>query len=407
VRALSHGNVKASWKAVRRNRARSFLTMLGIIIGVSSVISVVSIGEGVKHQVTQQINHVGDSVITVRAGQLSTSVNNRFNLLSGLRVNGSLSPNDLSSVQQSAKGSTVVPLAVIGGTVSADKGVYRTGPVIATNQDLPRILNQSMEYGAFFPSGVNTNVAILGVNAAQRMFNDEVPLGDTFTFMGQQFTVGGIFNTFYTPPLSTDIDFNNAIYIPYTIGQQLTNNSLLPYEILVKPASLNQVNKTVSTIRSGLIKNHGDSNDFSVLKESQTEAATDSVLSLLTELIGGAAAISLFVGGIGIMNITLVSVTERMHEIGIRKAVGATNRQILNEFMTEAIVLSVTGGLLGIVAAGVVDIVLRLTTSLAPVMQWQVVVLAAGLSIIIGILFGTAPALKAARKDPIAALRNE
>jgi putative ABC transport system permease protein len=154
-------------------------------------------------------------------------------------------------------------------------------------------------------------------------------------------------------------------------------------------------------------KNHDGTKDFSVLQASDSLAATISVLGLLTKLTVIAAGISLFVGGIGIMNITLVSVTERLHEIGIRKAVGATNRQILGEFVTEAVLLTLTGAILGILVSLAINVVLRTLTDIQPVVQWQPIVAASGISIIIGILFGSVPALKAARKDPISALRGE
>ena len=136
-------------------------------------------------------------------------------------------------------------------------------------------------------------------------------------------------------------------------------------------------------------------------------ATTDDVLNLLTKLIAGTAAISLLVGGIGIMNVMLVSVAERMHEIGIRKAVGATNRQILNQFLIESSLLSLIGGILGILLAGAVVLFIRLATNLTPVISWQIVLLATVVSFLVGIVFGTAPALKAARKAPIEALRSE
>jgi ABC-type antimicrobial peptide transport system permease subunit len=144
-----------------------------------------------------------------------------------------------------------------------------------------------------------------------------------------------------------------------------------------------------------------------VLKQSENISAANGVLSLLTQLIGGIAAISLLVGGIGIMDVMLVSVTERMHEIGIRKAIGATNRQILSQFLTEATVLSVGGGIIGVLVSLIVDFLLRLFTDLRPVISWQVVAIAVLVSTVVGIVFGTVPALKAARKDPIEALRTE
>jgi len=408
MRSLTRGNIKAARLAIKRNRGRSFLTMLGIIIGVASVITVASIGEGIKHQVSGQINHYGTNLITVRPGEATTSSGNRLQLLTGLHVAGNLSAKDLATVRQVARGATVVPLAVVSGGIKGELGEYNGGPVIATTENLPQVLNQSVAYGNFFGlEDDQNNYAILGEHAAEKLFTAQVPLGHSFTFRGQEFQVRGIFNNFASSPISTDIDYNNAIYIPYTTGQQLTNNNILPYELLVKAPSARAVDPMVQTIKSALLKNHGDASDFSVLKASDAIATTSDVLNLLTELIIGAAAISLLVGGVGIMNITLVSVTERMREIGIRKAVGATNRQILSEFMAEAIVLSVTGAILGIVVAGVTVVILRLTTSLTPVVQWPVVVVAAGVSMLVGIVFGSAPALKAARKDPITALRNE
>ena len=144
-----------------------------------------------------------------------------------------------------------------------------------------------------------------------------------------------------------------------------------------------------------------------MLQQSQSVVGTNGVLELLTRLIAGVAAISLLVGGIGIMNVMLVSVAERTHEIGIRKAVGATNRQILSQFMIESSTLSFTGGVIGITLAYLIDLSLRLATNLQPLISWQIVVVASGVSLLVGIIFGSVPALKAARKDPIEALRGE
>src|SRR6185437_6322582 len=146
---------------------------------------------------------------------------------------------------------------------------------------------------------------------------------------------------------------------------------------------------------------------FEVLSGNQNLVASDTILDLLTRLIAGIAAISLLVGGIGIMDVMLVSVTERMHEIGIRKALGATNRQILSQFLIESTVLSLTGGLIGILISLLIDYLLRIFTTLTPEISWQAVVVATVVSFLVGITFGSIPALKAARKDPIDALRND
>jgi len=403
----TRGNIKIAIAMLRANKGRSLLTMLGIIIGVVAVITVVGIGQGIKHQVSARINHVGQDLITVQPATAKAS-NSVLNALSPVRLSGGLAADDLHTVTTTPGVARAAALGVVPGTVKANGKTYTAGPVIATNPDLAVILNQNLQYGAFFaPNDVDSSVAVLGANVATTLFGQPAPLGQNFTFRGQTFVVNGIFNDFASAPLSSDADFNNTIFIPYSMAQLLTNNNASIYEILAKPTDSGKLASVRHDIDQRLYKLHGNSHDVVVLEQSQVADETNGVLNLLTELIAGAAAVSLLVGGIGIMNIMLVSVTERMHEVGIRKAVGATNRQILIAFLTEATVLSITGGIIGIVIAFIIDICLRIFTSLTPIVSWQVVLLAAGVSIAVGIIFGSVPALKAARKDPIVALRNE
>lgn len=162
-----------------------------------------------------------------------------------------------------------------------------------------------------------------------------------------------------------------------------------------------------AAVHAKLLDNHGQQEDFTVLKASETEQVAKSTVSIATSFVVGIAAISLLVGGIGIMNIMFVSVTERTREIGVRKSLGATNRQIYSQFMIEAAVLSIVGGIAGIFLAGAATAVIRVTTALQPAITWEIVLIAVGVSAITGIVFGTAPAVKAARKDPIESLRYE
>ncbi|HWT56067.1 MAG TPA: ABC transporter permease [Candidatus Microsaccharimonas sp.] len=407
MRSLTRENLRNARKVIQTHRGRSYMTMLGIVIGIASVVTVASIGEGIKHQVVGQVNHAGDTLITVRPGA-DLSVHGSLRSLIAPRATGSLSAKDAMAVSHTAHVSLSTPLALVTGTLTANHGSYTAGPVVGVGNDLPRLVNQTVAYGAFFTDDdAGQNVAVLGAHAAQTLFDSEVPLGQTFTFRGKQFIVDGVLNEFPTVALSSDISYNDAVFIPYSTARLLTDNSVQPYEVLAKADSKQSVDAAVQSVNATLLKNHGGTKDFSVLKASDDLAATNSVLNLLTELTMIAAGISLFVGGIGIMNITLVSVTERLHEIGIRKAVGATNRQILNEFVAEAVVLSVFGAIAGIIVSLAINLVLRIMTNIAPVVQWQVLVGATLVSVCIGILFGSVPALKAARKDPIAALRGE
>jgi putative ABC transport system permease protein len=411
MKSLTRGHLKAGVDSVRGAKLRSFWTILGVIIGVTSVIMVVGIGDGIKQQIADQIHQFGKDLITVQPSQLHSGADlsiNNINLLSGLNVTGSLSSQEVTAVNNSSGVSEAAPLSFVQGTVKGYNGVYKQGTVIGTTAALPSLLNQSLAYGSFLDSGtVGTNVAVLGENAANKLFNEDVPLGRSFTFDGQQFIVLGIFNQFNNTPLSQATNYNNAIFIPYDVAESISNNTALTYEILAKPGDSKQTEQTVHNIRQSLSYVQGGQDNYSVLQESQNLANSNSVLDLLTHLIAGVAAISLLVGGIGIMNVMLVSVAERTHEIGIRKAVGATNRQILSQFMVESTLLSLVGGFIGVALAFFIDIWLRLLTSLTPIIGWQIVVLAFGVSLMIGIIFGSIPALKAAHKEPIDALRAD
>jgi ABC-type antimicrobial peptide transport system permease subunit len=409
MKSLSRGHFKTGIDSVRGAKLRSFWTMLGIIIGVASVISVVSIGEGIKQQIGGQIHHLGQNLITVKPAQVHTGSGSGGNaeVISGLNVSGPLSIKDVDIVNATKGVAASAPLTIAGGTVRGDNGNYSDGFVIGTTSALPGLLNQSMTYGAFFSSDdEGTNVAVLGQHAAEALFNEDVPLGRSFTFHGQPFIVRGIFNQFTTAPLSQQANFNNAIFIPNDVAESLSKNTAPTYEVLARPAA-GQTAAVVTKLQKTLDSAHGGQSGLSVMSGNQDVTASDGILELLTRLIAGVAAISLLVGGIGIMNVMLVSVAERMHEIGIRKAVGATNRQIMSQFMIESSALSLAGGVIGIALAFLIDAGLRVFTNLRPDVSWQVVLLASGVSLLVGVIFGTVPAFKAARKDPIEALRSE
>jgi putative ABC transport system permease protein len=409
----SRGNLKMAIVSLRASRGRNFLTMLGIIIGIVAVVTVVGIGEGVKQQVAQQITHFGKDLITVRPGRIANrgaakTIENT-DLLFGLNSISGLTEQDLHTVQKTSHVTLAAPLGVVPGSLQIDNGpIIDNGLVLATNADLPGVLNQAVRYGSFFDkSNEQDNIAVIGRQTAQDLFQESVPLGRQFTFRGQTFIVRGVMSDFDTTPLSPTASFNNAIFIPYQTANRVTNSNTQMYTVLAKPDDPKRTNATLATINQNLLKAHGGQRDFTVLNQAQNVANSSDVLNLLTTMISGVAAISLLVGGVGIMNIMLVSVTERMHEIGVRKAIGATNRQILAQFVMEATVLSVAGGVIGMLLALFIDLLLHAYTNLKPVISWQAMAIATLVSIAIGIIFGAAPAIKAARKDPIEALRHE
>jgi putative ABC transport system permease protein len=411
VSSISRSNVKMALDSVRSTRWRSMLTMLGIIIGIVSVVMVVGIGEGVKREVAHQIDQFGKDLITVRPGKVlqdSKRTAANTDLLFGLNSISGLTERDLKTVQESQHVRLAAPLALVSGSVRAGDRKLDQSMVLATNASLPEALNRSVPYGEFFGSDdEDANVAVIGRNVAEALFDDFVPLGQSFEFRGETFIVRGMFDSFKSTPLSPASNFNNAIFIPHKVAEGLTGNSTQMYSILAKPDKPENTQAAIASIHARLLKSHGGEEDFSVLDQEQNLAASSNVLSLITTMIAAVAGISLLVGGVGIMNIMLASVTERMHEIGVRKAIGATNRQILNQFVLEASVLSLVGGVIGVAVSLAGVFLLRTYTSLKPVISLEAIVVATAASLIIGVVFGAAPAIKAASKDPIEALRHE
>jgi ABC-type antimicrobial peptide transport system permease subunit len=415
---LLRGNAKITIESLKNTKWRSFLTMTGIIIGIVSVVTVVGIGEGVKREVTEQISQFGTDLITVRPGTVDTGhgrdhVVPNTDVLFGMNSLSGLSESDLRTVQKSDHVRLAAPLSVVPGTVKAGGKKRDHSLVLATNASLPEALNQKVSHGEFFKDNSSDvtqqspNTAVLGRSAAQELFNDFVPLGKSFEFRGETFIVRGMFDEFEGTPLSPASNFNNAIFIPYQKAEELTKGNSQMYSILVKPDQSENETAAIASINENLRREHGGEQDFTVLNQQQSIASSSNVLDLLTTMIAAVAAISLLVGGVGIMNIMLASVTERMHEIGVRKAIGATNRQILNQFLLESTVLSLVGGVIGVIVSVALVLGLKAYTSLDPIVSWQAILVAVGTSVAIGIIFGTAPAIKAARKDPIEALRHE
>lgn len=404
MRSLTHGSLGLAYKTIKANRGRSYATMLGIIMAVMSVIVVVSIGEGAKIQIRDQIGSLAENVISVRPG------NSGGGLISKIEYEQSatLSNQDVRALSSVETIESITPLAPIDGAVRADdgKGTF-SGSVVGTGAELAKILNRKVEFGAFFSEKQETErMAVIGSGVASKLFGEPVPLGRSLSFRGQEFVVIGVFQQINSVPLSVEMDFNSTVFIPYEVAQNFGRDTLPVREILVETKSVALVSQTANRINDKLLAVHGGQQSFSVLTRAEDNNSESEILDLITALVIGAAIISLILGGIGIMNVMLVSVTERMREIGVRKAVGATNRQILSQFVAEASVLSGLGFVVGALLSVIALVLINLFTPLKPVLPWEIIVICALSTLFIGIIFGSAPAIKAARKNPIDALRG-
>lgn len=398
-------DVSMAIQTMRASRARSVLTMLGVIIAVAAVTSVVSIGNGIKTSLARQANQYSENVISVRPAQLSGSEGPLSSVTSASAV-AALTQKDADAIYDLTYVESSVPLSIVGTSAKAD-GEFK-GVVFAANSDLPTVLSPDLDVGSFYtPKDSSSNVAVLGANAADALFDQNVPLGRSFSVRGQQFIVSGVLSEFPTTPFSNDANFNNAIFVSDSAKQALAPGGAPVYEILVKIADKQYLSEAERDITNTLAKIHGSKEDFEVLTPEKMATESTATFDLITDLTLAAAIITLLVSGVGIMNVMLVSVTERTHEIGIRKALGATNRQILGQFVTEAATLCVAGSIIGAIIAFLGVLLLGLFTNLTPQYDWQIAGISCVAACLFGVFFGTLPAFKAARKDPITALRSE
>lgn len=405
-------DLKGAVKMMRASKWRSFMTMTGIILGIVSVVTTMSLGEGIKRQVVGQIASQGSDLITIRPGSLldrdETGDISAIRSFEKLRFpSGSLNDQDLELVNTTPGVGGLAPLYAVDSGFSYDKETYSEGVLIGTTAEFPAIIGKEMAYGSFFDErDKDRKVAVVGKKVAEELFKENVPIGRSVSIRGREFVIKGVIDEFSSPILSLNPDFNRTVYIPYKQAQQLESGMQLA-EILVRPVPAVSSEELIDSLNTRLLQAHNNLSDFTILGQDDALKVISIVVDLFARFIIGIATLALLIGGIGIMNIMSVLVGERTREIGIRKAVGATNRQIASQFFAEALVLSVVGGLIGIGLAGLINAGLIAATHLQPVITWPMIAIASGVSLVIGIVFGSVPAVRAARKDPIESLRHE
>ena len=387
-------SAKMALKSVWGSKVRSFLTMLGIIIGVFALVVLVSLVSGVTSSVTDTISSLGGSYLTVTVSD-DKGKPVKLSDLEGLMEEGIGLTAPLG--QTSATGKV--------GRESSSVLVYGTTPAYQT------INNLSGRYGTFLrQSNVDNHnyVAVINQTMAEELLGTLDCIGETVTLNGVRFTVIGILGEDEDSLTSTFTADMQVAYIPYTTAQRLASNiSASVASFYLSPMGEDTADAAEEKLTAWLLERFDKDEDaFSVSDSSALEDAMSEVTGMLELLLGGIAAISLVVGGIGIMNIMLVSVTERTREIGIRKAIGASRGVIMLQFLIEALMLSLLGCLLGLaLSAAVLAAVSLLVDGVTFLMEPTVVGVAIGFSLAIGLLFGLYPANKAARKPPIEALR--
>jgi putative ABC transport system permease protein len=385
-------------------RLRAVLTMLGVIIGVGSIVALVSVAQGATSGITDRIQNLGTNLLTVQPGSSTSGF-----VRQGAGSATTLTLGDSEAIASLTDVAAVAPqVSAQAVVVAGDKNT--TTSIVGTTTDYLAVRTYEIWQGSFLTDVANQEslrVAVLGSTTADDLALDENSIGSEIMVGGIPFRVVGILQSKGSSGIGSQDD---QVLVPIATAQRYFISGTKVRSIAVSVASADQIALTKARLTALLQERHGTNgtnDDFNISDQAQLLDTFSSVTGLLTLLLAGIASISLVVGGIGIMNIMLVSVRERTREIGIRKAIGARGSDILLQFLVEALVLSLLGGLIGIVlgvaASAVIAAIAGWGFSFSPI----TVVVAVGFSLVVGVVFGVWPARQAARLDPITALRYE
>lgn len=406
--------IKTSIVGLKSHKSRSALTILGIVIGITSIILVMSIGESAQGLILGEIQSFGPNNLFVLPGRVSSNPSS----FAGTLLSDSLKQKDFQDLQNKGNvpdAASVIPINFGSVVVSYGSQTYNT-VVLGSDQKVEDLFSLTMASGEFYSQSdvdSQSEVAVLGSKIANELFGASNPIGQKVKIRNKNFRVIGVLEK----KGQSFIDFDTAVIAPYSSVQQYIMGIRYFQRFVVAASSPETIPAVTADITRVLRSNHNitdpSKDDFTVETQQDVVNTVGTVISILTLLLSSVAAISLVVGGVGIMNIMLVSVTERTREIGLRKALGATNKDILNQFLVEAVILTSSGGLIGIMLGTAMGwIVSVAVTRFAAlnfpfVFSFQGAIIGVLVSSAIGLAFGIFPARQASQKSPIEALRYE
>lgn len=399
-------HIQNALESLAANRMRTFLTILGVLVGIASMTIIFALSGGLGQMIVDQVDDQGGAIVVIRPKE--PGINNK-NIISSLATSkaftkSSITEQDVTNASKAKDVLAASPIAVFSSDLkSANETI--TGNILATSPDLEKIVNLKLADGQFITNTSGANNTVIGHQMAVDLFGTSQAIGQNIYIKGQPFLVVGVLEKHKNSINFSNVDFDNVAIINFSAGKILNQDTIQIQQINVKVNSINNLASTDEDIRKVVAEAHKDNDDFEVLSGDKISHPANQFIEIITMVLTLVASVSLVVGGIGIMNIMLVNVSERTREIGIRKALGANNSQIMLQFLTESMIISLTGGLFGYIAGYSFSYGLSLFLPFTPLLSWQIALIVGGISIIVGIFFGIYPAFKASKKDPIESLR--
>jgi len=399
--------IREAQKSILSNKLRSGLTILGIVIGIASVISMISLGEGTQRMIQSNIESLGSNLLTIYPGIIRAG---HGIISSGRGFAQSLKNEDIEVIKNIEGVLYVSPEIQRRFQIVAPNGKNTNSTVLGVLPDYFILRNLSLQNGSFFTEEQNKNlnkVAILGATVKEDLFSEDEAIGSTIRINKVNFKVIGVLQP---KGGSSFVNFDDMIFIPSLTMQKILTGSDYLSSIVLSAQDKNKIQELKQEVSIQLAKKHNvdpQDPDFLIISQADILSTLNQITTTFTLFLAAIAGISLLVGGIGIMNMMLTTVTERTREIGIRKAVGAKRKDIVFQFLTEAIILTSLGGVIGIILGWVISQLISQFIGIHTYISLDSVFLACGVSVLIGVIFGYYPAKKAANLNPIEALRYE
>jgi ABC-type antimicrobial peptide transport system permease subunit len=407
MRVLFFDHLRNARQSLRSNRMRTILTVAGVAIGIASITVILSLSAGVVKIINGQVESLGGNIAVVRPNAPQKRLNDLSNpAVQQAFSTSTITEKDANDIRSLPGVAAAAPLMLINGTVGSKDGKTKVGTVVASTMDLPETVDLPVASGQFFDDMTDEQTAVIGAQLSIDTFGTEQSLGKTLNVRGKTFRVIGVLERLNDPINYTTIDFDRAVIITLESGKAFHEGMAQIQQVNVRAETVAELPGVVTAMKKTLDTNHLGEADTVIMQGEQIAMPTNQFFRGITTVMVTIAAISLIVGGVGIMNIMLVGVAERTREIGLRKAVGASSGNIVSQFLTESLLMSAVGGLIGYVSGYVIAFIISTFLTFDPAFTWPIAVLAFGTALLVGGLFGLYPAIRAARKDPIESLRH-